>query len=628
MSPEANPDLHQERGSALILAMLTSVILALLGIAYLLMAATENQIAENELLSAQVLYYGEAVARQVKIWFDAPYGAENLRNPPEDAIDLTLRLIDDDGDPSTAPHLQDGGTWPRYKQGVDLDADGMDDLFERPYRGNLTDTLLGTEDGPDMRIDEWDPEGQAFLADLSEALLTGFPNEAAGMRVRIRRIDIYAPPTLEVGGIWTRYGMATVKVIARVVRQTSSGEQVAAQRVVKAVLNEVPYSSGGSFGPLHSCLDLSVNGDFTVHWGKASAVRASDLSNNHKKYAASLARDIPISAAVDSLLYTNDDPGWANYKAAIDGEVIEDPWFYYLGGRDLADAPTSDPQPWPFPGLPLASGGWPNHEHGPDDGCHSNVFQNMPIVTCPSFPYDVWKSIATGGGRDVHYFVWQDGSTFKENGVGPALTFRQITDNRTGLFFFDTRDQLEPRDDNGDGWSDNLTPQIQISGGTYGIRGFVYLNAESFRTTGNPMGRAVAFQAPGEPYQDKNSDGQWGAGDGDWINLDYPSTVSGSIVAVSGATDDDPGGVPSRNDRGPVVDGDALLWGILYTNGFFDATGNANYYGSVITKKGVGQSNPSAGTPNLYWDESIRTEWPPEGWGLPRVVITRWATDL
>jgi len=70
------------------------------------------------------------------------------------------------------------------------------------------------------------------------------------------------------------------------------------------------------------------------------------------------------------------------------------------------------------------------------------------------------------------------------------------------------------------------------------------------------------------------------------------------------------------------------MWGVFYTSGGFDATGNARYYGSVISKSGVGEYHPSAGTPNLYWDENIVKNWPPAGWDLPRVVISRWETDL
>ena len=46
-------DRGHERGSAMVIAMLVSVILTLLGVSYLLMAETENRISENERLSDQ-----------------------------------------------------------------------------------------------------------------------------------------------------------------------------------------------------------------------------------------------------------------------------------------------------------------------------------------------------------------------------------------------------------------------------------------------------------------------------------------------------------------------------------------------------------------------------------------------
>ena len=82
------------------------------------------------------------------------------------------------------------------------------------------------------------------------------------------------------------------------------------------------------------------------------------------------------------------------------------------------------------------------------------------------------------------------------------------------------------------------------------------------------------------------------------------------------------------NSRGPDMAGTASVWGIFYTNGYWDATGNATYYGSVISYQGISESSPTGGTPDIYWDQSIRDNWPPPGWDLPRVIITRWETDL
>lgn len=83
-----------------------------------------------------------------------------------------------------------------------------------------------------------------------------------------------------------------------------------------------------------------------------------------------------------------------------------------------------------------------------------------------------------------------------------------------------------------------------------------------------------------------------------------------------------------RNDRGPAIDAPVSLEGILYVSGEFEATGTGVVYGSVIALGGVVQEieDGSQPTPELYWDASIVDSWPPEGWDLPRSVITGWRT--
>ncbi len=625
--------MNDERGSALIISIIVMVILTLLGISFLLMADTENQIAQNELRSAQALQAAESGVRMVKRWFDSPFSSLNVSNPTLGGeIDLTQRLIETDGDPATAAVAQDGSsTYPRYKQGVDLDGDGSDDLFQKPYRGSEFHALMGTEGGPDMRIRETDSTQAAnFLAALSTDLFGAYPGD--GVSARITQIDIYGPPYIDIAGVWTRYGMATVTVIARMYQTVGGAEQVLAERMVKAVINEMPYP--GPYGPLHSCDNLSWNGDFTVKWGPSSATGEAALTNSHLGVPVSWPRVPPPGPRVDGL-WTAD---WANYMAAVDGEEIEDPWFrFYSGGPldpsaggFLFSAPAAqqgDDQPfafdWVFPNA-VGDGHWPNHNHEPgDDGSHSNVFQNQPMVTCPDFNYEIWKAIVTSGGSDVHYYVWDNGTSFKENGIGAAQTFQALTDNHEGLFFFDTVDGVAPYDNDGNGTPDNLTPTISITAGTWGVRGFIYLNALTFQTRG-ASGRAVTFNAPGEPYDDTDVNGQWDAGE-PYINLTYP-TVMGNPFIID--TTDMYGGAVMRNDRGPDIASTASLWGIMYNSGHFEATGNAVYYGSIVAKSGVGSLSPSAGTPVLYWDESIVKNWPPPGWDLPRVVITKWETDL
>lgn len=618
MHATASRDGSNERGSALVLAILVITMLTLLGVSLLMMADTEVRIAENERLAAQVLYFGESGVRMVKRWLDTPGSTANLINPPIAAIDRTLRRIDVDGDPSTDPMPQDGSTWPMYKQGVDLDGDGADDVFDRPYRSSLRDTFLGTESGPDVRIDEeGSSAARTFLSDLSEALMGGFPAGGVGIRARIVRIDVYEPPRLEVAGTWTRFGVATVAVTARILRVSGRSEIVLAEKVIRAVLNEAPFP--GPSGPLHSCAEMRYNGNFSPHWGTVTAVGDVDLPNAlDVKVDDSIPRGIPVAARVDTMWGSDlaANPNWVNYAASVGAShlPIEDPWLRFLTAGDFLTTTGhhrgGGQQPFPFAWSP------PHPAPLADADDHSNLFQNLPFVRCPDFDYEVWKSIATSGGENAHYYTWANGSSFQENGIGPAVTFEAITDDRAGLFFFDTKDRRPPHDDDGDGAYDNLTPAIRIAGSTWGTRGFLYLNAEQFQTRG-VTGRAATFRAPGEPFLDQNANARRDETE-PYLNLEYPDTLGGVIRA----TDADDG----YDGAGPAIEDEAAVWGILYTNGFYDATGNAKYFGSVITKQGVIES-PAAGTPDLYWDESIVENWPPPEWDIPRVFITRWETD-
>ena len=634
----------RQQGFAIIVVLLVIVILMLLGTSFLLMADTENRIAENERVSDQALYAAETGTRMVKRWFDRPMSASNLANPTLAVIDRTLRLIDADGDPATAAIAADGTvTKPYYKQGVDLNGDTVDDVFEDPYRGSLEDTFLGTEAGPDIRIDETASVAtKAMLANMSDALFSNYPGR--GIKARIILIDIYAPPYAPVGGTWTRYGLATVKVIARIYQDTPGGERTLADRMVKIVINEIPYNLDGALGPLHSCDNLAWNGEFSVHWGVATAVGDADLHNNHDKAAVSLPRSVDSGVGIDLLwAYSAADTlEFLAYKTIIDGLRIDDPWLRFFAGGDLAEAaPSTQIQPFPFTwtaGNLLADGDLPYHPGPPGphpypvswDGTHSNLFQRKPGVGCPEFDYTLWKSIAREGGPNVHYYEFDPVSSgFKEDGKGVARTFRQITDQQTGFFFFDTVDGVEPTDTDADGIYDNLTPSIAINGGRWGTRGMIYLNALTFQSTG-VNGRTATFKAPGEPFQDVNQNGDWDTGE-EWINVDYPTSLGGLFVADSTDNLQDDGtttGAAVRNTWGPDVNDDALMWGILYNSGFYDATGNGTYYGSLVSKLGIGWFSPSAGTPHHYWDASIKDNWPPDNWLLPRVAITRWETDM
>jgi hypothetical protein len=612
-------DADVERGSAMVISVLISAILSLLGISYLLMADTENKIAENEKLSAQALYFGEGTVREVKRWFDRPpyitgY-TKNLVRPLTTTMDRTQRWIDTDGAGPTAVVVADGSGAKPYWKAIDADGNGTDDIFEKPYRSALIDTLIGVEDHPDVMIARSAGGATAtFLDGLATKIAPNFPASAVGLTARIKEIQIYEPPYLDVSGAWTRYGMGTVKATVEIVK----GSQVVASKVVKAVLNETPYP--GPFGPLHSCAQLNWNGNFHVHWGVSTAV--GDADPKSKKMPQSIPRSpTVISPQVDLLngwQSPAQDATWTALKTGIEngatGKTVEDPWYrLMIGGVDKDHAGVMTQQIV----APAAN--------VQDE---SNVYHRLdPLIGCPEFDYQTWKDIAQSGGSDVHYFAWDSGSSFSENGTGTVADYRTLTDNKTGVFFFDTTDGNAPNVGN-----TNLTPDVSLSGGTYGVRGLIYLNASNWETKGLG-GRSVDMIWPGEPYRDTNQNGVRDAGE-DWINLNYTALAAANDPnAVPKALRDDnwPGvnapNVQQYNKYGPAITGQtAAVWGVLYLAGTLDAQGNADYYGSVITKGGT--ATKMTGTPNVWWDPRLKDNWPPADWDLPRVIITRWQTDL
>jgi hypothetical protein len=615
--------LEAQKGFAMVLTLLITVIMTLLGVSFLLMAETENRIAENERLSSQAMFFAEAGTRLVESWLNSVYLGDSLILPSASIVDRTQRLIDDDGDPSTLPHPQDGSiNWPRYKQNVDLDLDSADDIFHRPYRGDSYHSFLGTADGPDIRIDETaSTAARDFLIDLSERLIPDFPGGA--IQARISKIDVYGPPYINLGGAWTRYGLGTVAVEASLYKPDGAGgEHLLARRTVTAVMNEVPYYLPR--GPLQAGGPVTFDGELSVHWGPVVAAGISELDAGFNGVARSLPREIPAGVNVDLLWAYNDNTKFAAYKTAAEGLGLGDPWLRYFSAGPITNAPNQDVQISVFSWDPAD----PVNNPLADVTSDSNLYQRMTATPFSRFDYDFWKRLAQSRHSRVHYYVWVEGSSFSENGYGPEKTFREITDGQEGIFFFDTRDGEAPRDDNGDGPFDNLTPEIVINGGTWSVKGVIFLNAERFQVSA-ANGRQVIFNPPGEPFQDKNADGKWDTGE-NWINLLYPASLADPFVADAADTvqDDGTAGVaPMWNRIGPDIPGLASLWGVLYTTGTYDASGTAVHYGSIIAEGGVVQSAGGTSNSSIYWDDRIPSDWPPRDWNLPRVFASNWDSE-
>ena len=123
-------------------------------------------------------------------------------------------------------------------------------------------------------------------------------------------------------------------------------------------------------------------------------------------------------------------------------------------------------------------------------------------------------------------------------------------------------------------------------------------------------------------FEDLNQNGVFDADDEGWLDLVYPTSSTEPFRVAAG------GGLSERQSAGDAFRIPASLSGVLYTSGRFEATGKARHYGSIVARQGVVQEAGGAGTPEIYWDESIVTDWPPEDSRLPRTVITSWVTDL
>jgi hypothetical protein len=617
--------MRDERGSALIIALLVTFILSLLGVSFLVMARTEGSIAQNERLGLQTLYLAEAGAHVVRGWFDRPGTA--FAFPSAGVVDRSLRQFLDEADPYVNPPL---AGMPLYKEGIDLDAAGGDDLFDRPYRGDPAHALMGLEAGPDLRIDDRGPEGLAFLEMLSSALL-GEEAVAPTRIARISRIDVFAPPYVRAGSAWTRLGIGTVAVTARLYRATLDGAEVLvggepdvlAQRTVVQVLNEIPYGTP-VHGPLHAGGDLELVGSPAVRWGTI-AVRGdvTGYDRTSPNLPPSLPRGLHSGAHVDVL--------WSSAPACVDhlmqvvapGASVTDPWLRLMAHGTISTFPPDDESYChDAAGYPPNGDCYPGSGPGPATN-HCNKRQGR-LVSDPEYDYEFWKNVATSGGRNVYFLVPDGAGEFLENGIGDALSFSEITNGRVGLFFFDTTDGLAPHDDDLDGAIDNLSPAIDVSG-AWQSAGFVFLNTERL-TLGNLTAPAgpVAVHAPGEPYHDADGDRVRDPAE-PWINLVYPHTLVEAfrIDAANGAQDDGSTGVPVRNAHGPPILEAVSFRGILHTTGDVTIEGSGTLHGSVIARGNVRLGSG----PAIWWADEIERGWPPPDLDLPRVTVTRW-TEL
>jgi type IV pilus assembly PilX-like protein len=606
---------EREEGSALILAALVTVILSLLGLSYTMMAQTENTIAENERNSAAALYVAEAGARLVVGWFNDPTSTGYLV-PGTGSVDRTKRVFDHDFNPGTARVLgvATDAAKPIYKDAT-FTGSG---IFDRPFRAALAETFMGIETGtdPDVNFADKGPDiivSQSHLDTINNTLFLNFPSPT--LRARITRIEVYGPPMVTIGATLTRMGVATVKVTAGLfLYPGTASERQVATRIAKAVVNEIPVP--GPVGPLQSCTTLNYNGAFEIHWGTGSSLGNAILPSN-------LGQKVPSGmpyAYNDPFTYINGADTIVTWATSHPNADIEDPWFKFIAGGAIQGLP-SDPQPYH----------WLNTTALDDE--HSNLFQNT-VINCPTFEYNLWKTIAQSGMKNNYFYKPVANDTFSLDGTGPTTTFENLTINKSGIMFFDTTDGVAPVVA-----GTNLTPSIDVQGTTWGSQGFIYLNAANFQTTGTATGVQRTVFPPGEPSDASG-----------FVNFNYPSALGDPFQIKQGAvnfetfqdpdtgawyctdasvcdsTTRTPAGSPVKDNNGLPFRAGLAFNGVMYIAGSFTAKGNANYFGSVVAQRGV---LDGGGTPAFWFDESlVKGGWPRKGMSLPRVVVSSWQTDL
>jgi hypothetical protein len=521
---------------------------------------------------------------------------------------------------------------------------GTDDLFQKPYRGSPGVSLQGTSDHPDVRVSSTGSSAeQAYLTTVNNTLFPSFP--AVKTRARILQIDVFGPPIVAIAGQNVRYGIGTILVRAGIFENAgSASERQVAEKVIRAVLNEVPYAGPG--GPLQSCTTLATSGNFEAHWGRVTASTALDFPNNldgkvdsgmpWKDYSRFITRDMNLDGTMSPLVVGTASPddqdgnGQYDFDEWVASGNMEDPWVAYGSQGDTTrNGSAMSPgcagqncQPMPFYQSPSTL---------TFNNDHSNLVKNISNNTCPLFRYQFWKNLARSGIPNLHYYAWDGGSSaYREGGTGPPVSFITATNGKNGLFFFDTTDGIAPHDDNGDGSAENLPPQIQISGGSYQVQGFIYLNA-NFRTTGNGSSPGtLEMPAPAEPWIDSNGSGLFDTGDY-FLDLTYAGSPSGVTWAKTGMLQEGVTGTRQDPSRDAAAAGkyaaDVNMYGVFYIAGQYDAAGNWIYFGSVVTNEGIATS--LVGTPRVYFDERlIKDAWPPPSLHLPRTMITRWETDM
>jgi len=268
----------REKGSALLVALMTLVGLSLLGLAFVAMSETESAISVNQRNHAQVVATSESGAREIVQWFQNP-----------DKAVTTGMMVDQ----STGV-----ATWAKTRRVVQTYSGYYKDstakkLCDLPFGPDNDDVLYGNEASADIIIDRTTAQGQTFLNTFNTNLL-GSGNDPRDTG-EVTSIKIFAPPILggslitDTSGsghsFWvngTRLGVATIAVKVDKYDKVASDNtrRSIATATCRIVVGQFPLPTPA--GPLQSQTALQTQGNFNVNWGIVASGSSLQLSKDYQ----------------------------------------------------------------------------------------------------------------------------------------------------------------------------------------------------------------------------------------------------------------------------------------------------------------------------------------------------------
>ena len=215
-----------------------------------------------------------------------------------------------------------------------------------------------------------------------------------------------------------------------------------------------------------------------------------------------------------------------NFFPELLDKVFDDPWYgARAAGDNLRDGVGGTPQLYPYD--------YSRNEVNVNTPSYFFQFQDhnsYPLykaVVFPTIRYQYWKRIAQQGRgyKGMYYFSYDAGTqNFKKfsNGSAQPMSYWVNTCGSNpndcgavgsgaglgpGVYFFDTTNGADPQALSGPARTTALTPAESWNASNFGhtfvMQGFIYMNTNSFGTTGGSHdGVQINVNFPGEPFRD------------------------------------------------------------------------------------------------------------------------------